>query len=178
MAPNLEAPQRVTATIPARRQSRRGELPPCADPAHRPAPGHRGEARTPPSWADLKSAIRASGRFDRALIVRIAVARACAERDAFARMGLPQPFATLLAHEFRLAWQVAKTTMDGLVAERIHARLAEGERAARALELRAELLAGAIPPRAAEAAGLRAQAKARREGDDGRTDRERASEAD
>lgn len=111
-----------------------------------------------PSWADLKSSIRRSGRFDRPMILRIALARARAEDKAFARMRLPQPWPTLLAHELRLAWQVAKTAMDGLLAERMRARLDPSERAARTLELHADLATTAIPPDPPKAAALRAQA--------------------
>ena len=112
------------------------------------------------NWADLKCAIRTPGRFDCGLILRIALARARRERDAFAAMGLPQAWPVLFAHELRLTWQVAKTAMDSLVAERLNAALTAPERAARTLELRAEIAASAIPPRAAEAADLRAQAAA------------------
>jgi hypothetical protein len=114
-------------------------------------------------WADLRSAVRAGGRFDRPMILRIALARARAERDHFLRMGLPQPWPILLAHELRLTWQVAKAAMDNLVAERIRARLDPPERAARTLELRADLAATAIPPDPSGAAVLRARAMRIRE---------------
>ena len=66
------------------------------------------------NWQDLTNAIHASGRFDRAAIMAIALDRARRERDAFAAMGLPQAWAVLFAHELRLTWQVAKTAMDGV----------------------------------------------------------------
>lgn len=90
------------------------------------------------NWADLKCAIRTTGRFDCALIMRIALLRARRERDAFAAMGLPQAWPVLFSHELRLTWQVAKTAMDGLIAERLDAALTPIERAARTLELRAD----------------------------------------
>jgi len=111
-------------------------------------------------WADLRDAVRASGRFDRRHVMAVALRRARIERDAFMAMGLPQPWPILLAHELRLTWQVAKIAMDGLVAERIRARLSLAERTARALELRADLFDSAIPPRPVEAEALRAQAAA------------------
>ena len=112
------------------------------------------------NWADLKCAIRTTGRFDCGLILRIALARARRERDAFAAMGLPQAWPGLFAHELGLTWQVAKAAMDGLIAERLDAALTPLERAARSLELRAEIALTAIPPRDAEAAELRARAAA------------------
>ena len=114
------------------------------------------------NWADLRCAIRTTGRFDCALIMRIALRRARRERDAFAAMGLPQAWPVLFAHELRLTWQVAKTAMDGLLAERRDAALTPFERAARTLDLRAELARAAIPPRETEAAEFSAQAAALR----------------
>lgn len=111
-------------------------------------------------WVDLTSAIRSTGQFERATIMGLALARARRERDAFAAMGLPQPWAVLFAHELRLVWQVAKTAMDTVIAARLSEAMAPAERAARALELRAEVALAAIPPRASEAADLRAQAAA------------------
>jgi hypothetical protein len=111
-------------------------------------------------WDDLINAIRASGRFDRTAIMRLALERARRECDAFAAIGLPQAWTVLFAHELRLVWQVAKTAMDGVIAARLAARTAPAERAARALELRAEIALGALPPRESEAADLRAEAAA------------------
>lgn len=151
MTPDLEARDRASATTPPTGESPLGELP-CPNRARRtdPVPGA--------TWADLRSAIRASGRFDRVLIMGVAIARARNERDAFDRMGVPQPWPTLFAHELRLTWQVAKAAMDSLIAERIRARLTSAERAARALDLRADMLASAIPPRGLESDALRAMA--------------------
>lgn len=165
MSPPTDAPVRDREPAPCRasRAARRRldveaafpDLAPCLAPP-------------PPSWADLKSRIRSTGRFDRALILDIALRRARIEQRAFETMGLPQPWPTLFAHEFRLTWQVAKAAMDGLVAERIRQQLFSNERDARALELRAEVLTSSIPPRHAEAADLRAQASEIRAG---KTDR-------
>jgi hypothetical protein len=55
--------------------------------------------------------------------------------------------------------------MDTLDAERLAATLSPTERAARALELNAEIAASAIPPRPEEAAASRAQAEALRVAD-------------
>lgn len=114
------------------------------------------------NWRDLKRAIRTTGRFDCRLIMTIAQGRARCERDAFATLGLPQRWPVLFAHELRLTWQVAKTAMDGLIAERLNAALTPTERAARTLELRAEICLSAIPPRETEATELRTNAAALR----------------
>ncbi len=160
MALQLEARDRASAATSATSQVRRSDPPPC------PAPAPCEEAALPATWADLRSAIRASGRFDRALILRVALARARVERDAFNAMGLPQPWANLFSHELRLTWQVAKAAMDGLIAERVRARLEPAERAARTLDLRADMLTSAIPPRAADGDALRMTAAEMRAGND------------
>jgi len=117
------------------------------------------------TWTDLKAAIRASGRFDRRLIMAIAIRRTRAELAGFAALGLRRSWAAEFAHQLRLTWQVAKTAMDTLIAERLAATLTPSERAARTLELNAEIALGAIPPRPEEAAELRARAAALRNAD-------------
>jgi hypothetical protein len=115
-----------------------------------------------PNWADLKTAIRATGRFDRALIMALAVQRTRGEIDGFATIGLVRTWAAEFPYQLRLTWQVAKTAMDALVAERLAATLTPAERAACTLELYADIAASAIPPRTDEAAELRRRAAALR----------------
>lgn len=56
--------------------------------------------------------------------------------------------------------------MDALIAERLATALTPCERAARALELTAEIALSAIPPRPNDAAALRARAAVLRAGEE------------
>ena len=107
------------------------------------------------TWFELKAAIRATGTFNRRTIMEIAIGRTRYEIKAFAALGLRRTWRQEFGHQLRLVWQVAKTAMDSLVTERMLSAASPAERAARQLELRAEIAETSIPPRSARAAELR-----------------------
>ena len=107
------------------------------------------------TYSDLKSSIRATGRFDLRLIMVLAAQKARQERDAYARLNIRRSYGKVLSDELRIVWQVAKTAMDGLATDRMIAAASPAERAARGFELRAEMAETSIPPCAERAAYLR-----------------------
>jgi len=100
--------------------------------------------------------VRADLSFDRAAILAIAIARTRASAPPAGR------FRRWLGDELRLAWDSAIALRDARAAELAIAALTPIERAARRLELQAELAASAIPSRREEAARLRAETAAMR----------------
>lgn len=100
--------------------------------------------------------MRADLTFDRAVIFAIAVARTRASAPPVGR------WRRWFGDELRLAWGSAKALRDTRAAEIAIAALSPAERAARRLELKAELAASAIPSRREEAERLRAKAAALR----------------
>jgi len=98
--------------------------------------------------------VRADLTFDRAAIFAIAIARTRASAPPAGR------WRRWFGDELRLAWGSAIALRDTRAAELAIAALRPTERAARRLELKAELAASAIPSRREEAERLRVEAEA------------------
>ncbi|MDQ2079512.1 hypothetical protein RA307_04900 [Xanthobacteraceae bacterium Astr-EGSB] len=112
---------------------------------------------------DLRRQIETTGRYDHAMVMRVAMVMARGERDAdrelCRRSGWsPLPWRKHLAAGLRRAWDWARTYKDGHDTAIAIAAMTPAEREARRLELAAELNEGAIPPRFDDAARCRALA--------------------
>ena len=113
----------------------------------------------PTTWQDLKTSVQTTGRCSTSLIMRLALIETRREIAACKAAGIRRTFREEIAYQLTLAWQRAKTYRDQAAHAKYLATVSPAERAARQLELRAELLETAIPPHTAEAADLRAQAQ-------------------
>ena len=99
--------------------------------------------------------VTAAGAIDRAVLMRIAAARARGEFLGYAAIGAPRPWRTLLAEELARTWSLARLLAESAAARRAVAALPPSLRRLRRLELRLEILRRglATPPRDRAARG-------------------------
>jgi hypothetical protein len=100
----------------------------------------------------------AAGNINHAAVEALTLAKACTTHASCIRIGWKRDFAEVLAEQAVIVKCMANTIRDSIIAAKIRASLPDREKAARTLDLEAEICETATPPRMGSAALCRAQA--------------------